>query len=124
MDVLDVFAVFVGGKSVHLDSEGHALLPAMFSGGELSADAVDLERHQGLEVGRLRVSSRVRAKSSGTWMKTEAFLAGSQRNSMVLRCRGCEQGSIIPTDNGISANNESVRLNLQRIFPLVASGDD
>lgn len=37
-------------------------------------------------------------------MKTEAFLAGSQRNSTVLRCSGCEQGSRIPTDNGISAN--------------------
>lgn len=37
-------------------------------------------------------------------MNTEAVLAGSQRNSMVLRCRGCEQGSRIPTDNGISAN--------------------
>lgn len=118
MDMLDVFAVFVGGKSVHLDPEGHTLLPAMLSGGELSADAVDLERHQGLEVGRLRVSSRVRvSESSGTWMKTEAFLAGSQRNSMVLRCRGCEQGSIIPTDNGISADNEPVRLNYIMYIP-------
>lgn len=37
-------------------------------------------------------------------MNTEAFSEGSHRNSTVLRCRGCEQGSRIPTDNGISAD--------------------
>lgn len=48
-------------------------------------------------------------ESSCTWMKTEAFFTGSQRNSMVLRCRGCERGSCIPTDSGISARNEYER---------------
>lgn len=47
-------------------------------------------------------------ESTTTWMKTEAFLTGSQRNSIVLRCRGCEQGSSIPTDNGISANESTI----------------
>ena len=55
-----------------------------------------------------------------TWMKTEAFLTGSQRNSMVLRCRGCERGSSIPTDSGISASNEPV---CQSTFALMAWKD-
>lgn len=62
--------------------------------------------------------------STCTWMKTEAFLTGSQRNSMVLRCRGCEQGSSIPADNGISAHNQSVSLHLLEIFSQLASGFD
>lgn len=45
--MLHVFPVFVGGESVHLDTEGHSFLPAMLPGGELSADAVDLRRHDG-----------------------------------------------------------------------------
>lgn len=44
MDMLHVFPVFIGGKSVHLDTEGHPFLAAMLPGGELGADAVDLER--------------------------------------------------------------------------------
>lgn len=55
-------------------------------------------------VGRVGGSAEDGALSS-TWMETEAFLVGSQRNSTVLRCRGCEQGSRIPTDKGISANS-------------------
>lgn len=45
--MLHVFPVFIGGESVHLDTEGHSFLPAMLPGGELSADAVDLGRHDG-----------------------------------------------------------------------------
>lgn len=46
MDVLHVFAVFIGGERVHLDAEGHSLFPAVLPGGELGADAVDLGRRK------------------------------------------------------------------------------
>lgn len=42
MDMLHVFAMFISGESVNLDTEGHPFLPAMLPGGELSADTVDL----------------------------------------------------------------------------------
>lgn len=42
MGVVQVFSVFVGGERVHLDTERHALFPAVLSGGELCADAVHL----------------------------------------------------------------------------------
>ena len=48
VDMLQVFPVFIAGESVHLDTEGHSLLPAMLSRGELSTDAVDLRRKEGL----------------------------------------------------------------------------
>lgn len=44
MDMLHVFPVFIGGKSVHLDTEGNPFLATMLPGGELGADAVDLRR--------------------------------------------------------------------------------
>lgn len=44
--MLDVFSVFIGGVSVHLDSEGHPFLPAVLPGGELGADAVDLDENR------------------------------------------------------------------------------
>lgn len=43
VDVLDVVAVLVGGERVHLDPEGHALLSTVLPGGELGADAIDLD---------------------------------------------------------------------------------
>lgn len=43
VDMLDVVAALVGGERVHLDPEGHALLAAVLPGGELGADAVDLQ---------------------------------------------------------------------------------
>lgn len=46
--MLQVFAVFIAGESVHLDTEGHSLLPAMLSRGELSTDAVDLNENRGV----------------------------------------------------------------------------
>lgn len=49
VDVLQVFPVFIAGESVHLDTEGHSLLAAMLSRGELSTDAVDLRRQRGFE---------------------------------------------------------------------------
>lgn len=47
--MLDVFSVFIGGVSVHLDSEGHPFLPAVLPGGELGADAVDLKGQENRE---------------------------------------------------------------------------
>lgn len=44
MDMLHVLPLFIGGKSVHLDTEGHPFLAPMLPGGELGADAVDLGR--------------------------------------------------------------------------------
>lgn len=44
MDMLHVFPVFIGGKRVHLDTEGHPFLATMLPGGELGADAVNLRR--------------------------------------------------------------------------------
>lgn len=41
--MLDVVTPSVGGKRVYLDPEGYALLAAVLPGGELSADAVDLQ---------------------------------------------------------------------------------
>lgn len=109
VDVLDVVAALVAGERVHLDPEGHALLATVLPGCELSADAVDLQGETAVGVGGC-VGARVWERDlQGTWMKTEAFLAGSQRNSMVLRCSGCEHGSMMPTDSGISAHNHSVR---------------
>lgn len=49
VDMLQVFPVFIAGESVHLDTEGHSLLPAMLSRGELSTDAVDLRRKEGFK---------------------------------------------------------------------------
>lgn len=49
VDMLDVFSVFIGGVSVHLDSEGHPFLPAVLPGGELGADAVDLKGQENRE---------------------------------------------------------------------------
>lgn len=103
--MLHVVPVLSGGERVHLDAEGHAFLPTVLPGRELGTDAVHLlqrsETLRLLHVLMLRLKERA---SSSTWMTREAFLAGSQRNSTVFRCRGCEQGSRIPTDNGISAN--------------------
>lgn len=107
MDVLHVLPTFVGGEGVHLDPEGHTFLAAVLPGGELSADAVHLLQRVGksqVVAGCWRLGGVRGPGSSSTWMNTEAVLAGSQRNSTVLRCRGCEQGSRIPTDNGISAD--------------------
>lgn len=64
----------------------------------------------------------VPTEASCTWMNTEAFLTGSQRNSMVLRCRGCEHGSSIPTDNGISANSQSVYIGYKVIYKTFPVG--
>lgn len=43
VDVLCVLSIFSQGKCVNLDPEGDALLPAMFPGSELCADAVHLQ---------------------------------------------------------------------------------
>lgn len=109
VDVLDVVAPLVGGERVHLDPEGYALLAAVLPGRELGANAVDLQGETPDGVGGGIEVSVWEQGLQGTWMKTEAFLAGSQRNSMVLRCSGCEQGSTMPTDSGISAHSQSVR---------------
>lgn len=110
--MLNVVAALVGGKRVHLDPEGHTFLTTVLPGSEFGADAVDLQGET--PVGTAGVDECIGARVwerdfQGTWMKTEAFLAGSQRNSIVLRCSGCEHGSTMPTDSGISAHNQSVR---------------
>lgn len=104
MDVLHVFPTLIGGEGVHLDAEGHSFLPAVLPGRELGADAVHLWQRWETPVCLCSKPAGGPRESRRTWMNTEAFLTGSQRNSAVLRCRGCEQGSRIPTDSGISAN--------------------
>lgn len=47
MDVLHVFPALIGGERVHLDTEGHAFLPAVLPGGELGTDAVHLSQKVG-----------------------------------------------------------------------------
>ena len=106
VQVLQELPLLVGGERVHLDAEGNALLSAVLPGRELGADTVHLRRRTGRETETKTRPPQPppdpRPTAEPTWMKTEACLSGSQRNSMVFRCRGSDRGSRTPTDRGTS----------------------
>lgn len=66
VDVLDVVAALVCAERVHLDPEGHALLATVLPGGELSANAVDLQGETPVGVGGCTVAGAWERGPQGT----------------------------------------------------------